>query len=95
MCYSVPGFLAVVRALLPPSLPPSPLPSPSAICLSFSFFLCVASVAYRRRGGKGGKEQKKSYDGEKAWSSISINYSLVAEVKGESGMDLIFFLNRF
>jgi hypothetical protein len=46
---------------------PHPLPSPfpAASCLSFSVFLCVA-----RERGEWGVGGAKSYDGEKAWSSI-------------------------
>ncbi len=52
---------------------PSP-PPPSASCLSLSVFLCVAGRTYwrgreRERWGKG--EGAKSYDGEKALSSIT------------------------
>ncbi len=50
--------------------PPQPLPSPSSVCCpSFSVFLYVAFRAYWWERGRlaGGA---KSYDGEKAWSSI-------------------------
>jgi hypothetical protein len=55
-------------------LPTPSLSFPSASCLSFSVFLCVASSSLRMGGGN------KSYDAEKAWSSIQyiIKYSLVS-----------------
>ncbi len=51
--------------LLPHPLPPFSLAS----CISFSAFMCVAG-----RAGRGGRA--KSYDGEKAWSSI--NHSILS-----------------
>ncbi len=48
-------------------LPHPLLPRPSASCLSFSAFLCVADRASWRERGRGGA---KSYDGEKAESSL-------------------------
>jgi hypothetical protein len=69
----------------PPSLP---LPLPSASCLSFSFFLCVAGRAYWRGGGG-----TKSYDSEEAWSSI--NHSVLsgwqAVVLGHSLISILWF----
>ncbi len=55
--------------------PPPPL-FPWESCLSVSVFLCVDGRAYwqERRGGGGGGGAK-SYDGEKAWSSI--NHSIL------------------
>ncbi len=51
--------------------PPPPRRFPSASCLSFSDFLCVASRAYWREiSGEGGRGAK-SYDDEKAWSSVN------------------------
>ncbi len=52
--------------------PPPPSPHiPSASCLSFSDFLFVACRGYwREKMGEGG-EGAKSYDCEKAWSSIN------------------------
>ncbi len=65
MYYRGPGFLVVVYF---GSLSSPPLPS--ADCLSFSVFLCVALRAYWRERGVGKVEGAKSYDGEKASSSI-------------------------
>ncbi len=65
---------------------PTPLypPLPTASCLSFSVFLCVAGQAYWRGGeGFGGT---KSYDGEKSWSSI--NHSVLSEGGDESKAQL-------
>ncbi len=62
-----PGFLDVVWFC---SSPFPPFSRPSAICLSFSAFLSVASRAFWRRGGSGWGVAK-SYDCEKAWSSIN------------------------
>ncbi len=62
-------FVAVPYEMAPPFHPP---PFPSAWCLSFSVFLCVADRAYwseRGRGGGGGGRGAKSYDCEKVWSS--------------------------
>ncbi len=57
--------------------PPLPLPSlHSASCLSFSVFLWVAYRAYWWERGKGGRAGYKSYDSEKAWSSI--NHSILS-----------------
>ncbi len=50
--------------LLPRPLPPLP----SASFLSFPVFLCVADPAYCGWGEGGGA---KSYDSEKAWSSVN------------------------
>ncbi len=51
-------------------------PLPSASCLSFSVFLCVAGQAYwRESGGEGGRGGAKSYHHEKAW--FSINHSIL------------------
>jgi hypothetical protein len=52
---------------------PSPL-LPSANCLSFSVFLCVAGPAYRREMGGGGGEGGRgaeSYERKKDWASIN------------------------
>ena len=51
-------------------------PLPSASCLSFSVFLCVAGRAYWRERRVGGGDGAKSCDGEKAWSSI--NHSILS-----------------
>ncbi len=59
--------------LAPCSLPPPP----SATCLSFSVFLCVADGAYWRESGVGWGAN--SYDGEKAW--YSINHSILPRKK--------------
>ncbi len=48
----------------------SPHPLPPASCLFFSVFSCVACRAYWRERGKEGGGGAKTYDGEKAWSSI-------------------------
>jgi hypothetical protein len=69
MIYRWPDFLAVVWL---DSFPTSFPQLPSANCLSYSVFLCVAGRAYWREsaGGEvvGGA---KSCGGEKAWSSIN------------------------
>jgi hypothetical protein len=66
MIYREPGFLTVVWF--------GPPPLPLASCLSFSLFQSIAGRAcWRERGGGGGA---KSYDGEKAWSSI--NHSILS-----------------
>ncbi len=67
MISRLPGFLAVAWF----GSSPHPLPPLlSASCLSFSVVLCGAGRAYWRegRGVVGG--WAKSYDGQKAWSSI-------------------------
>jgi hypothetical protein len=77
MIYRGPGFLAA-----PPPLH-SPLP-PSASCLSFSVFLCVASRVYCDWRGEGGGGGAKSYDIEKAWPDINhsiLSDSVYSEVK--------------
>jgi hypothetical protein len=63
--YGGSGFLAVSR--FGPF--PSSFPLSKASCLSLSVFLCVAGRAYLTGGGCGGGA--KSYDGEKAWTSIN------------------------
>jgi hypothetical protein len=51
-------------------------PLPSATCLSFSVFLCVAGRAdLRERGWVGGGRRAKSYDREKDWPSV--NHSIL------------------
>jgi hypothetical protein len=58
MIYRAPSFLAVVWFGSSPT--PFPIPFPSASCLSFSVFLCVAGRAcWRERGRARGA---KSYD---------------------------------
>jgi len=52
------------------------LPLPSANCLSFSVFLCLAGRAYCRERGGGGERGAKSYDCKKAWPSI--NHSILS-----------------
>jgi hypothetical protein len=53
--------------------PPPPLPLTEASCLSFSVFLCVAGLAYGRRGvGRG------------AWSSI--NHSILSGWLGRENL---------
>ncbi len=66
-----PGFLAIVLFGSSPS-------HPSASCLSFSVFLCDALVELTdgRGGGRRGWGGAKSYDDEKAWSSI--NHSILS-----------------
>jgi hypothetical protein len=63
--YRGPDFLSVIGLVLPPS--------PVSSCLSFSVFLLVAGQAFLGLGvGRGeGVEGAKSYDREKAWSSIN------------------------
>jgi hypothetical protein len=73
MVYRRPGLKAVVwfgSSPIPPLLP-------SASCLSFWVFLCL-SPSSLLTGEVGGGAGAKSYDGEKAWSSLnhSIQYSL-------------------
>jgi hypothetical protein len=73
MFYRGPGFLAVVQYDLAHPQPPTPLPIAKKGCISFSVFPRVAGRAYLREGGGGAK----SYDDEKAWSSINHSiYSL-------------------
>jgi hypothetical protein len=58
---------------------PTPLTlrvSTSAKCLSFSLFLCVAVELTEWGEGAGEEAGAKSYDGEKAWSSI--NHSILS-----------------
>ncbi len=74
MIYRGPRFLAV--AWFGSSTTPSPHYLPSASCLSFSVFLCVAGRAYWRERRVGGGDGAKSCDGEKAWSSI--NHSILS-----------------
>ncbi len=67
------AFLRLFDLALP--LPP-PSPVPSASCPSLSVFLCVADRAYcwERGGRRWGRA--RSYDHEKAWSSI--NHSVLS-----------------
>ncbi len=76
MIYREQGFLAVVCF----GSSPTPSPSPVSKFLSLSVFLCVAGRAYwLERGDVGGGGGAKSYDGEKAWSSI--NHSILSGSK--------------
>jgi hypothetical protein len=72
-----PGFLAVVCLAPPPPIPPSPV---IKLSLFLSFPLCRRSSLLRGKGGWvcgwGGREAK-SYDSEKALSSINHLNSLV------------------
>ncbi len=68
MIYRGPGFLAVVWFIPPPL--------PSANCLSFSVFLCLAGRAYYRERGGGGERGAKSYNRKKAWPCI--NHSILS-----------------
>ncbi len=78
MNYRGPGFLAVIwfGSLPTPSPPPA---LPSASCLSFAVFLCVAGWAYWRVGGRGGGEEPNSptnsFDREKAWPSLNKSFN--------------------
>jgi hypothetical protein len=58
---------------------PSPPPPPSPVnkLIFFFVFLCVATEAYWREREPGGD---KTYDGEKAWSSI--NHSILSGLGG-------------
>ncbi len=60
--YRGPGFLKVVL------FDSTPISLPSASCLAFSAFLCVAGPAYWR--GRRGWQGAKSYDRNKAWPSV-------------------------
>ncbi len=76
MIYRWPCFLAVVWF---GSFPP---PLPLARCLSFLFFLCVASRAYRRGGGPNRKRREslvlyKSSNTLWAWNESSYQLCLV------------------
>jgi hypothetical protein len=68
MYYGVQGFIIVIW------FGSFPIPHPlllSASCLSFSMFLCRRSIELTDGTGGGGEEEgAKSYDGEKAWSSL-------------------------
>ncbi len=64
---------------LAPPQPPSP-PLPSLSCPSVSLFLCVTGQAYWRAREDGGGAGAKSYDGEKALSSI--NHSILSDMNG-------------
>ncbi len=62
-------------------LPHPLLPTiPSASCLSFSVFLCGAGRVYWLGGMGWDGRGAKSYDGEKAWSSI--NHSILSAIIG-------------
>jgi hypothetical protein len=56
---------------------PLPPPLPSASCVFFSVFLCVAGRAYWRGGGGGSGWRAKSH--EKAWPSI--NHSILSRYR--------------
>jgi hypothetical protein len=71
MIYRVLGFLVVIWFGSSP-----PLPRSSASCPFLSVFLSVAGRAHWRERGDGGGGGAKSYDGEKAWSSI--NHSILS-----------------
>ncbi len=72
---------------------PHPPTLPSASCLSFSVFLCVARRAYRREGlGKGGREEAK------AWYSTynhNYSYSLAVNILCMWQMRICVFRTRF
>ncbi len=75
MIFRVPGLRSYDSAT------PTPFPPlPSANCLSFSVFLCVAGRAYCRERGGGGvwawSQITKPYDHKKAWPSI--NHSVLS-----------------
>ncbi len=75
MIYRGQGFLAVV--LVGSSPPPPP---PTASYLSFSDFLCVAGRSnLLTEEGEGGGRGAKSFDREKAWSSINLSILSGAE----------------
>ncbi len=74
--YRGPAFLAV-GWFGSTSAPFTPL-SRQQGCLSFAVFLCVAGRAFWRERGIGGGRRAKSFDREKAWSSV--NYSILAAV---------------
>ncbi len=77
MIYRGPGFLAVVRCGSSPAL--SPLPSFCNLSLFLSLpARCQSSFLTEEVGdwGGGGGRGAKSYDGEKAWSSI--NHSILS-----------------
>ncbi len=85
-----PGFLAVVwfRST------PAPLPIlPSASCLSFSVFLCVAGPADWREMGEGGRGAE-STAWKKAWPSISASILSDAQHAGKTVVRLIFLCCR-
>ncbi len=52
-------------------------PLPSAACIAFSVFLRF--IYWRERGGRGGRGAK-SWGGEKTWSSINHQYSLMERI---------------
>ncbi len=68
--YRGPGFLAVVK------FSSYHTPSPVGKCLSFSVFLCVAGQTYRRREGKGAKEEPNRTAARKPGLLQIIQYSL-------------------
>ncbi len=76
MIYRGRCFLAVLDDSAPRPPPSSPISSAS--CL-FSVFMCVAVRTYWRQGGGGGGQGAKSYDCEKAWSSV--NHSILSQIK--------------
>ncbi len=61
-----------------PRPPPSP-PSPVSRCLSFSSFLCHVSPVDLTDGRGGSGRGAKSYDREKAWTSI--NHSILSDLQ--------------
>ncbi len=74
MVYIGPSFLAVVWFGSPPH--PLPPPLPSASCLSFSVFLCVAYRAYwRERSGKGVIRRRESLILYKSFITLCIAHT--------------------
>jgi hypothetical protein len=58
---------------------PHPFPLfPSASCLSFSVFLCIAGQRLPTgEDGEGVEDEPNSYDGEKTWSFV--NHSILSD----------------